>query len=65
MGWSGNGDTEAQIRLTFETKDAAVDYARKHGIAFQVFAPKERKQTIRPRGYGENFSYTRRGAWTH
>lgn len=65
MGWNGNGDTNAQVRLSFETKDAAVDYARKHGIAFQIFEPKERKQTVRQRGYGENFAYTRRGAWTH
>ncbi|MEL6582289.1 MAG: ETC complex I subunit [Pseudomonadota bacterium] len=65
MGWNGNGDTDAQVKLSFESKEAAIAYARKHGIPFQVFSPQERKPTVRPRGYGENFSYNRRGAWTH
>jgi hypothetical protein len=65
MGWAGSGDMNRQVRLTFETKEAAVDYARRKGIPFQVFEPKTRKQVIRPRGYGENFSHSRRTAWTH
>ena len=65
MGWNGNGDTTSQVKLTFESKETAVDYARKHGIVFQTFEPKTRKQTSRPRGYGDNFAHNRKGAWTH
>lgn len=65
MGWTGGGSTKTQVRLTFETREAAIDYARRNGLPFQVFEPKERRPVIRPRGYGENFAYTRREGWTH
>ena len=65
MGWTSSSDTQAQVKLSFETKEAALDYAREHGIDAQVLEPKKRKPNIRPRGYGENFATDRRGAWTH
>jgi hypothetical protein len=65
MGWTSSTDTQAQVTLTFDTKEAAVDYARDNGIDALVLEPKKRKPNIRPRGYGENFATNRRGAWTH
>jgi hypothetical protein len=65
MGWTSSADTQAQVRMSFETKEAALDYARDHGIDALVMEPKPRKPNIRPRGYGENFATNRRGAWTH
>ena len=65
MGWTSSSDTQAQVRLTFDSKEAAVDYAEEHGIDALVFEPKKRKANIRPRGYAENFANDRRGAWTH
>lgn len=65
MGWTSSSDTQAQVRLRFDTRNAALDYAREHGIEAQVFEPKTRKPRIRQRGYGENFATDRRGAWTH
>ena len=65
MGWTSSSDTQAQVRLRFDTKEAALDYAREHGIDAQVFEPKPRKANIRARGYAENFAYDRKGAWTH
>ena len=65
MGWTSSSDTQSQVRLMFETKEEALDYAREHGIDALVFEPKTRKPNIRPRGYGENFATDRRGAWTH
>ena len=65
MGWTGSGDTQAQVRLTFETKDEALAYAAANGIDVTVAEPKKRKANIRPGGYGENFATNRRGAWTH
>ncbi|MDW4498457.1 ETC complex I subunit [Sulfitobacter sp. D35] len=65
MGWTSSDDTQAQVRLRFETKEAALEYARDHGIEVDVFEPKSRKPNIRPGGYGENFATSRRGAWTH
>lgn len=65
MGWTGSGDMNGQVRLTFPSQDAAVAYAEKHGLAYQVEAPKQRKHVIKQGGYGGNFAYKRRAAWTH
>ena len=32
MGWTSSSDTQSQVRLKFDTKEAALDYAREHGI---------------------------------
>jgi ETC complex I subunit conserved region len=65
MGWTSSDDTQAQVRLRFETREAALAYASEHGIEADVTEPKPRKAVIRPRGYGENFATNRKGAWTH
>jgi NADH dehydrogenase len=65
MGWTSSSDMNSQVRLRFETLEAAQDYAKDHGIDAIVLKPKSRKPNIRPRGYGENFATDRRGAWTH
>ncbi len=65
MGWTSSSDTQRQVRLSFDSQDAAEDYARAHGLVYVVVQPKTRKPVIRPRGYGENFATDRRGVWTH
>lgn len=65
MGWTGSDDTQTQVRLRFETREAAEAYAREKGIEFTVTEPHKRKPNIRPRGYGENFATDRRVPWTH
>jgi len=65
MGWTSSADTRSQVRLRFETEEAALAYARQHGIDAVVERPKSRKPVIRPRGYGENFATRRRETWTH
>ena len=65
MGWTSSDDTQAQVRLSFDSRDAAAAYATANGIAFDVVEPKVRKPILRPRGYGENFATDRKGAWTH
>jgi hypothetical protein len=53
MGWAGSGDTQAQVRLTFPDKDAAVAYAEKHGIAARVHPTPPR--TLKLQAYADNF----------
>ena len=65
MGWTSNTDTQSQVKLRFSSKEAALDYAKEHGIEAVVQDPKPRKHNIRPGGYGDNFATNRRGAWTH
>jgi hypothetical protein len=65
MGWTSSPDTQSQVRLRFDTRAEAEDYAREHGIDYIVVPPNSRKANVRLRGYGENFATDRRGAWTH
>ena len=65
MGWTSSSDTQAQVKLRFTSKEAALEYAQEHGIDAVVQDPHKRKPNIRAGGYGENFAANRRGAWTH
>ena len=65
MGWTSSADTQAQVRLRFDTKEAAKAYAKSKGIEATVIEPKTRKPVVRPGGYGENFATNRRTVWTH
>lgn len=65
MGWTSSDDTQSQVRLRFDSKEAALDYAKAHGLDAQVSEPHKRRQNIRARGYGENFATDRRSPWTH
>ncbi len=63
MGYTTSGDMLSQIRLSFDTREEAVAYAEKQGLAFRVEEPKETKR--RQISYAENFRYDRRIPWTH
>jgi NADH dehydrogenase len=65
MGWTSSHDTQSQVKLHFETKEAALAYSKDKGVEAVVSEPKTRKANIRQRGYGENFATDRKGAWTH
>lgn len=65
MGWTSSKDTQTQVKLKFDSKDAALEYAQDNGIEAQVFDPNTRKPIVRAGGYGENFATKRRGPWTH
>jgi hypothetical protein len=65
MGWTSSSDTQAQVKMKFSSKEAALDYAEEHGLEVTVTEPKTRKPNIRAGGYGENFATNRRGPWTH
>jgi hypothetical protein len=63
MGYTSSGDMKSQIRLTFNTREEAVAYAEKHGLAYRVETPKEARR--RQISYAENFRYDRKIPWTH
>lgn len=65
MGWTSSSDTQSQVKLRFDSKEAALEYAQAHDIDAIVREPNKRKPNIRAGGYGENFATSRRGAWTH
>lgn len=53
MGWTGSGDTQAQVKLNFPTKEAAKAYAEKYGIAARVHATPPKSLKIQ--AYADNF----------
>ena len=63
MGWTSSGDMKQQIRLNFSSREDAVAYAERNGIAYRVFEPKTSRR--RPKSYADNFRYGRVGQWTH
>jgi hypothetical protein len=64
MGWTSSGDMKQELRLFFQTKEEAIAYCEREGIAYQVFESKPRDG--RPRiAYADNFAPGRRNAWTH
>jgi hypothetical protein len=63
MGWTSSDDTRQQVRLNFDTREEAVAYAEREGIAYLVEEPHARK--VQPKAYADNFRFDRIGNWTH
>ena len=47
MGWNSGG-TLQQVRLEFDTKEAAIAYAKSKGVPFEVEVPHERRRQLLP-----------------
>jgi hypothetical protein len=62
-GWTQSTDMNGQVRLSFETREEAVAYAQRHGIAFRLVEPHEPKKIIK--AYADNFAAGRKQPWTH
>ncbi|MDB9760873.1 ETC complex I subunit [Pelagibacteraceae bacterium] len=54
MGWESSSDTLKEVKLKFNTKEKAIDYASANGIQFTVVEPKKKKFVIK--SYEENFT---------
>ena len=63
MGWTSSSDMMQQVRLSFETQEAAEAYAKANGIPYMVIQPQEKtRKTV---SYSDNFKFGRIGTWTH
>lgn len=63
MGYTSSSDMNSQIRMKFDSQEAAISYAQRSGIAYHVVQPKKAKR--RAMTYAENFSFYRSLPWTH
>lgn len=52
-GWNGSADTQAQVRLTFPTLEAAKEYADRKGIGYHVVPAPQAK--LKLQAYADNF----------
>ena len=63
MGWTTSPDTAEQVRMQFATKEAAIAYAEKHVIAYEIIEPSPKRQTAK--SYADNFRWGKPENWTH
>ena len=54
MGWESSTDTYSELRLEFNSKDLAIEYAKKNKINYELIEPKIRK--INKKSYADNFT---------
>ncbi|MEH0831530.1 ETC complex I subunit [Anaplasma bovis] len=57
MGWTGSVDTSHQVRLTFATKEAAIDFVKEKGFSYIVLKDQVQKRVRK--SYAENFTRRR------
>jgi hypothetical protein len=63
MGWTSSADMKSQITLRFDTKEQAIAYAERNGLAYRVEEPKPATRKII--SYSDNFRYNRLAPWSH
>ncbi len=63
MGWTSSGDMKQQLRIRFASKEQAVAYAERNGIAYRVENPRSPKP--KRKSYSDNFRWGRQDNWTH
>jgi hypothetical protein len=63
MGWISSADPDGQVRMTFDTKEAAIAFARLHDIPHQVIETPTSTPQIK--AYSDNFAFRRREPWSH
>ena len=63
MGWNSSLDTKSQIKVFFETKEQAIEWAQNNN--YQYFVENQKKRKIKPKSYASNFDINRKESWTH
>jgi hypothetical protein len=63
MGWTASSDMRSQVRLRFASKEEAIAYATRAGVAYRVEAPK--LATRKYASYSDNFRPGRPTPWSH
>ena len=58
MGWPGSRDTRSQVRMHFETKEAAIAFAQKNGYTYEIHDD-EPPAPPAPKAYADNFRFDR------
>ena len=53
MGWQSSSNTLSEVKINFDTKDDAIDYAKKNKIDYVIVEPN--KRSIVKKSYADNF----------
>jgi len=54
MGWESSTDTMSEIKLEFDSKEIAVEYAKKNNLNYTVLESQKRK--LVKKSYSDNFT---------
>ena len=54
MGWESSTDTYSELKLQFNNKKLAVEYAKKNKISYEIIEPNIKK--INKKSYADNFT---------
>ena len=54
MGWESSTDTYTELKLEFNSKDLAIEYAKKNKIDYELIETKMKKINIK--SYADNFT---------
>jgi hypothetical protein len=63
MGWTSSNDMKSQVKLRFESREEAIAYATREGIAYRVEEPKPATRKVV--SYSDNFKHNRIVPWSH
>ena len=55
MGWVSAGDTMKELRMRFDSIEAAESFAKQRGWDYTLSQVSTRR--VKPRNYGDNFKY--------
>ena len=55
MGWIGSSDTRGQVKMRFDSKDAAISFAERSKLSYRVVEPKARK--LVKKNYADKFRW--------
>ena len=53
MGWETSTDTMSEVKLEFDSKELAIDFAKKNNIEYYIIEP--HKSKIVKKSYTDNF----------
>ena len=53
MGWETSTDTMSEVKLEFDSKELAINFAKKNNIEYYIIEPQKRK--IVKKSYADNF----------
>ncbi len=54
MGWESSTDTYSELKLEFNNKELAIEYAKKNKINYEIIEPNIKK--INKKSYADNFT---------
>lgn len=54
LGWVSSNNSDSQLKFTFNSKEKAIDFAKKQGFDFVVMDHKQ--HIIKPKSYSDNFT---------